>query len=331
MRFMFLLCYLAKQVLNDEMFTILVLMALFTTFMTTPTVMAIYKPSRAVSSKIRHRHIPRRLPPLSDMKEELRILACIHGPGNVPSLINFIESIRATSESQLKFYVTHLVELTDRSSSILMVQRNRKNGFPRINRFRRGPMHDQIASAFQAYGQVGQVTVHHLTAISALPTMHEDICHIAEAKKVAMVILPFHKQWRGEDEEAIENIGQGWREVNQRVLDSASCSVAVLVHRGFNIWSKRVAETGSTVAAKRVCILFTGGPDDRKVLELGSRMAEHPTIRLTVVRFTGDGSSNHCLPTSTSTLEIEKVISLTISDTNKESQQNHFNKFNCDE
>ncbi|KAL2554658.1 Cation/H(+) antiporter 20 [Forsythia ovata] len=33
-----------KKVLNDEMFTILVIMALFTTFMTTPTVMAIYKP-----------------------------------------------------------------------------------------------------------------------------------------------------------------------------------------------------------------------------------------------------------------------------------------------
>nr|VDD57274.1 unnamed protein product [Brassica oleracea] len=35
-----------KKVLNDETFAILVLMALFTTFITTPTVMAIYKPAR---------------------------------------------------------------------------------------------------------------------------------------------------------------------------------------------------------------------------------------------------------------------------------------------
>ncbi|MBA0572216.1 hypothetical protein Golob_002573, partial [Gossypium lobatum] len=35
-----------KQVLNDEVFAILVLMALVTTFITTPTVMAIYKPAR---------------------------------------------------------------------------------------------------------------------------------------------------------------------------------------------------------------------------------------------------------------------------------------------
>ena len=33
---------LAMQVLNDEMFTILVLMVLFTTFITTPIVLAIY-------------------------------------------------------------------------------------------------------------------------------------------------------------------------------------------------------------------------------------------------------------------------------------------------
>ncbi|MCH82253.1 cation/H(+) antiporter 20-like [Trifolium medium] len=124
-----------------------------------------------------------------------------------------------------------LTELTDSSSSILMVQRSRKPGFPFINRFQRGTMHD----AFHAFGQVdqvGQVTVHHLTSISSLSTIHEDICHIAEEKGVAMIILPFHKRWRGEDEDAIENIGQGWKEVNQRVLQSAPCSVAVLVNRG---------------------------------------------------------------------------------------------------
>ncbi|KAA8518879.1 hypothetical protein F0562_016346 [Nyssa sinensis] len=42
-----------KKVLNDEAFAILVLMALFTTFITTPTVMAIYKPVRRL-----HPHSP---------------------------------------------------------------------------------------------------------------------------------------------------------------------------------------------------------------------------------------------------------------------------------
>ncbi|KAK4272958.1 hypothetical protein QN277_021443 [Acacia crassicarpa] len=300
-----------KKVLDDEMFTILVLMALFTTFMTTPTVMAIYKPARAVASKISHsRKAPRQLAPLSDMQEDLRILACIHGPGNIPSLINLIESIRASAaaatRSQIKLYVMHLLELTDRSSSILMVQRNRKNGFPLINRFRRGPMHDQIASAFQAYGQVSQITVHHLTSNSALSTMHEDICHIAESKRIAFIILPFHMRWRGDDEDEIENLGQEWREVNQRVLQYAPCPVSVLVHRcGLG---RQPSEQVTPASTKRVCIVFTGGPDGRKVLELGSRMAEHPLVELSVMRFVGGSTSNHSLTATNSDTETDKQV-----------------------
>ncbi|KAK7284210.1 hypothetical protein RJT34_18952 [Clitoria ternatea] len=268
-----------KKVLNDEMFTILVLMALFTTFITTPMVLAIYKPSRIVNSTLPK---PRRL---TDLQEKIRILACIHGTSNIPSLINFIESIRATNKSRLKLYVMQLTELTDGSSSILMVQHSRKNGFPFITRFQRGAMQDQIATAFQAYGEVGKVTVHHLTSISLLSTMHEDICHVAEKKGVAMIILPFHKRWRGEDEEVTEDLGQGWRDVNQRVLQNAPCSVAVIVNRSIRRRYEQRAET-SVAAGKRVCIIFIGGPHDRKVLELGSRMAEHPTIKLVVLRLT---------------------------------------------
>ncbi|KAL3029244.1 hypothetical protein AAZX31_03G153100 [Glycine max] len=295
-----------KKVLNDEMFTILVLMALFTTFITTPIVLAIYKPSRIVNSGSQK---PSRL---TDLQEKLRILACIHGPGNIPSLINFVESIRATNMSRLKLYVMQLTELTDSSSSILMVQRSRKNGFPFINRMKSGPMHEQIATAFQAYGEVGKVTVHHLTSISLLSTMHEDICHVAEKKGVAMIILPFHKRWGGEDEEVTEDLGQGLREVNQRVLQNAACSVAVLVNRGVARRYEQEPET-SVAARKRVCIIFIGGPHDRKVLELGSRMAEHPAIRLLLVRFTsytevGDEGPKYNSPTSTTNWEKEKEL-----------------------
>ncbi|XVF08062.1 hypothetical protein REPUB_Repub06bG0193300 [Reevesia pubescens] len=264
-----------KKVLNDEMFAILVLMALFTTFLTTPAVMAIYKPLR---------RLERALPTAQNSEDELRVLACIHGPGNVPSLINLIESIYSTKKSSLKLHVMHLVELTDRSSSILMVQRARKNGFPFVNHLCRGRKHDQIAAAFAAYGQLGRVTIHYSTAISALSTMHEDICHVAKYKRVEMIVLPFHKQWRGEGEEAIENIGYCWREINQRVLKYAPCSVAVLIDRGFNCRSEQPAEPTTTMP-KRVGILFIGGPDDREALELGRRMAEHQLVQVTLVRF----------------------------------------------
>ncbi|KAI3447675.1 hypothetical protein Pfo_004340 [Paulownia fortunei] len=272
-----------KKVLNDEAFTILVLMALFTTFLTTPTVMAIYKPATCFSAGAR-----RRLQSISaGFSDELRVLACVNGPSNIPSLINLIESTRSTNKSsRLKLYIMHLIELTERSSSITMVQRFRKNGFPLINRLGCGAeLHDQVAIAFQAYSLLGRVSVRPATAISPLATMHEDICHVAEEKMVGMIVLPFHKQWRkinSEDEEEI--VGHGWRGVNQRVLIEAPCSVAVLVDRGYGSGALMTPGAAAT-ALQNVCVLFFGGPDDREALELGGRMAEHPAVKVAVIRF----------------------------------------------
>ncbi|XP_058740204.1 cation/H(+) antiporter 20-like [Vicia villosa] len=282
-----------KKVLNDEIFAILVLMALFTTFITTPLVMAIYKPARGIAAKTIRK--------LGDMsthskdknagEETLRVLACIHGETNIPAIINLIESTRSTKNSFLKVFIMHLVELTERSSSIIMLQRARKDGFPFFNRFSLGEWDNRLAGAFQGYSQLGRVIVRSTTAISSLSTMHEDVCHVAEEKRVAMIILPFHKHWRKEvdDEndseihEVLENVGHEWRGVNQRVLKNAPCSVGVLVDRGYGLGSKNLSSEGNV--NQRICILFFGGPDDREALELGKKMADHPAVEVTVVRF----------------------------------------------
>jgi len=279
--------------LNDEIFAIMVLMALFTTFITTPLVMAIYKPARGITTKTIRK--------LGDMSsnskdknavDELRILACIHGSTNIPSIINLIESIRSTKNSLLKLFMMQLVELTERSSSIIMVHRARKDGFPFFKRFNREEWHDRIVGAFhQASSHLGKVIVQSTTAISSLSTMHEDICHIADEKRVTLIILPFHKHWRMEvDDEnddqshaVSENAGNKWIGVNKRVLKNAPCSVGVLVDRGYGLGSKNLSLDGSI--AHRICIVFFGGPDDREALVLGKKMAEHPAVAVTVVRF----------------------------------------------
>ncbi|KAI3447674.1 hypothetical protein Pfo_004339 [Paulownia fortunei] len=277
-----------KKVLDDKMFTILVMMALFTTFVTTPIVMAIYKPERNLSSHGKH-NFKNHSSKAKVSDDELRILACIRGPGELPSLVSLIDSYRSTKASKSKVYVTRLVELSDRSSSIIMVQRTRKNGFPCIGHFCQGDFNEQVAAAFEAYHKRGQVKVQSATSISTLSVMHEDICHIAEKKRTAMIILPFHKQWKREDDQDIEiNLGQGWRGVNDKVLTNAPCSIAVLIDRGFGLGLGIRHEAGPSNrddTIKRVCIPFLGGPDSREALQLGGRMADHPGIRITVIQF----------------------------------------------
>uniref|UniRef100_A0A452XNM0 Cation/H+ exchanger domain-containing protein n=1 Tax=Aegilops tauschii subsp. strangulata TaxID=200361 RepID=A0A452XNM0_AEGTS len=298
-----------SQVLNEETFAILVLMALVTTFITTPTVMAIYKPARATGRRRLH---PRKLhgptsAPSSPSSAaggaaganamELRVLACIHGGHDVPALINLIETIRGHTQPRrlVKLYILRMVELTERTSSILMARAARRNGLPFLRPYRRGD--DQVDVAFGTYAQLGHVHVRPMTAVSALHTMHDDVAAVAEDKRVSLIVLPFHKRQHaghghghgGGDE--VENLGPEWRAVNRRILREAPCSVAVLVDRSFGGGE----QVSSEQVAHGVCVLFFGGPDDREALELAGRMAEHPGVQLTVVRFLDGkaGSEEH--------------------------------------
>ncbi|CAD6273232.1 unnamed protein product [Miscanthus lutarioriparius] len=252
-----------RKVLNEETFAILVLMALVTTFITTPTVMAIYKPARAAGRRrLHHRKLqgPDPSAPSSPSASagagaamELRVLACIHGGQDVPAVINLIETIRGHTQPRrlVKLYILRMVELTERTSSILMARAARQNGLPSA------------------------------TSMSALHTMHDDVAAVAEDKRVSLVVLPFHKRQTGHGGDDVENLGPEWRAVNRRILREAPCSVAVLVDRGFGGGE----QVSSEQVAHGVCVVFFGGPDDREALELAGRMAEHPGVQVTVVRF----------------------------------------------
>lgn len=263
------------QVLNDQTFAIMVLMAIFTTFITTPLVLAVYKPAkRASKSNYKYRTIERKEP-----NAQLRLFACFHSIRNIPTMINLIEASRGTEKRErLCVYAMHLMELTERSSAILMVHKARQNGLPFWNKGKQSDG-DQIVVAFDTFEQLSQVSIRPMTAISSLSSIHEDICASADSKRAAMIILPFHKHQRLDG--TLETTQTEFRWVNKRVLEHAPCSVGILVDRGLG---------GTThISARNVSsdikVFFFGGSDDREALAYGVRMAEHPGINLTVIHF----------------------------------------------
>lgn len=253
----------------------MILMAVFTTFITTPLVVAVYKPAkRARMADYKYRTIERKNP-----NSQLRILACFHSQRNVPSLLNLLESSRGTEKHQeLCVYALHLMELSERSSAILMVHKARRNGLPFWNKGHRSNS-GNIVVAFEAYRQLGRVSVRPMISISSISDMHEDICTTAEGKRAAIIILPFHKHQRLDG--SLETTRSDFRWVNRRVLERAPCSVGIFVDRGLG-GSSHVAASNVSYS---ITVLFFGGRDDREALAYGTRMAEHPGIRLTVIRF----------------------------------------------
>ncbi|XP_023529026.1 cation/H(+) antiporter 18-like [Cucurbita pepo subsp. pepo] len=268
-----------RKVLNDQTFAILVLMAIITTFITTPIVMAVYKPAKRKSkSEYINRTIER-----EDPNSELRILACFHSVTNIPSVLNLIEASRGAEGKEwvgrrVCVYAMHLMELTERSSAIFMVHRARKNQLPFWNKGGKADS-DQIVVAFEDFGQLSRVSIRPMTAISPLSSIHEDVCNSAERKRAAIIILPFHKHQRYDG--CLETTRGDFQWVNQKVLEQPPCSVGILVDRGFGGGSHISASNVSST----ITIFFFGGSDDREALAYGRRMAEHPGITLNVIRF----------------------------------------------
>ncbi|XP_077242105.1 cation/H(+) antiporter 15-like [Tasmannia lanceolata] len=261
-----------QQILDEESFALLVFTSLLMTAIITPVVTAVYRPAR--------RFIPykRRTIQRSKLDSELRILACIHSPRNVPTLINLIEASHPTKKSPIFLYVLHLVELTGRASAMLIVHNTQKPDRHTLNRAE--VQSDHIVNAFEQYQKkaVG-VYVQPLTAISPYSSMHEDICTLAEERRASLIIVPFHKEQTVDG--ALEATNPAFRSVNQNLLANAQCSVAILIDRGLG-GTTRVA---TSHVLHHVVVLFFGGPDDREALSYAWRMTEHDRVSLTVLRF----------------------------------------------
>ena len=263
---------ICSQVLGDEIFSIMVIVTLIMTAIISPIVALIYRP--------RKRLIPyrKRTVQSSRVDAELRVLVCIHAPRNVPTIVNLLEATHPNKSSPICAYVLHLFELTGRASAMLVVHASRQTGGPALNKTQAQTEH--IITAFQSLkDHVGYVSIQPLTAVSPYSTMHEDICNLAEEKRVSTIIIPFHKQQTVDGE--MQETNPALRMVNHNLLQSSPCSVGILVDRGLNGSSRLTASQ----ASHQVAVLFFGGPDDREALSYGWRMSRHPRVHLTVMHF----------------------------------------------
>lgn len=248
--------------------------------MTTPLVLAVYKPGKSLT-KADYKN--RTVEETNRSNKPLCLMFCFQSIMNIPTIVNLIEASRGINRKEnLSVYAMHLMELSERSSAILMAHKVRRNGLPFWNKDKsenNSSSSDMVVVAFEAFRRLSRVSVRPMTAISPMATIHEDICQSAERKKTAMVILPFHKHVRLD--RTWETTRNDYRWINKKVMEESPCSVAILVDRGLG-GTTRVASSDFSLT---ITVLFFGGNDDREALAFAVRMAEHPGISLTVVRF----------------------------------------------
>ncbi|KAI5067490.1 hypothetical protein GOP47_0018018 [Adiantum capillus-veneris] len=278
-------------VFDDQTFAVLVLMCLLLMFFTTPAVKALYKPARA---PVPYTH--RKLEGVK--KDQLRILACVHGTRSIPAILNLVEACKGASKKKpLKLFAVHMVELTERTSSMLTLSRSRKLDGKKHSGSVNG---DNILVAFEAYGRIAKVPVRLLSIVSELDNMHYDVWNSAAEKRATIIIVPYSSHQK--EDGTIEYVNPEFRAVNQRVMQNAPCSVGVLVDRG--LWGEE--QLMETTIPHKVAVLFFGGADDREALAFGLRLAEHPNVTLWVLRLVlnPEGSSGQL---SHSAINIDEI------------------------
>nr|CAD1827202.1 unnamed protein product [Ananas comosus var. bracteatus] len=199
---------------------------------------------------------------------ELRMLACFSDERSVPPLLHLLECSSPPDypSAALCVYALHLVELQGRAVSSLVAHRNKK-GF--IN----PAQMDRVHNNFITFEQVkkGATAVQPFTSIAPYKTMHQDVCSLALEKSVALVVVPSPA-----------------RTPPPTVTPTAPCAASsrsVLGGRPDPPQCHENRDAGPGQWQHHVCVLFWGGPDDREALSVAARMARHPAVRLTVMRF----------------------------------------------
>ncbi|KAL5102288.1 hypothetical protein RYX36_006615 [Vicia faba] len=239
------------------------------TGVTTPFVKFLYDPSKRYLSLNRRRTIEQ-----STQDIELRLMACIHNPETTPSIINLLEISNPSLENPICFYVLHLIQLRGRSTPVFIDHQSTSKKNPSQNNYSQ-----HIINAFRSYEQQksNNLVVKLYTSISPYETMHDEICMQVAEKRVCMLIVPFHVQWKSN---GITESTHPIRALNRQLLRTAPCSVGILIERG----TLNISHPLTNVAFYSVGIVFIEGNDDREALAYAMRMANNPVVRVTLVR-----------------------------------------------
>ncbi|KAL5709818.1 hypothetical protein ACHQM5_020459 [Ranunculus cassubicifolius] len=261
--------WLEDKILSRKVFTLLIISLLLITVTVSRLVRTFYNPAR--------RYMPHKRRTIQHAKNtpELGILTCVHSQDNVPALIQLLDISNPKKEQPLHVCALHLIELVGRASSLLIAHKH--NGKQTSKPQRSEP----VIKAFRYYqeSRPGLVWVDVFTSISPSATMHDDVCSLALDKRSVLIILPFHKQWVAEG--ASVEASTAICNLNCNVLENAPCSVGILI-------SHRYLTSSQTLLPRkqiyRIAVVFLGGADDREALSYARRMAEHPTVRFTMIR-----------------------------------------------
>lgn len=189
-------------VISPKLFTMMVLMALFTTFITTPLLQLVYPPEELARTLMEE---SRALPPVR-APEGFGVLICVAQGSSGPGLATVAGALLGEPRGGDRVYGLQLLRPIERTSSLIDAAPPEEA--------------NALAPLLERSQQLG-LGVRPLSFVSGEPG--RDICSVAEVKAVDLVLLGWHKPLLSQ-----ALLGGPVHEV----IEGAPTDVAVLINRG---------------------------------------------------------------------------------------------------
>ncbi|MBX7077637.1 MAG: cation:proton antiporter [Nannocystaceae bacterium] len=228
-------------VISPTLFTMMVIMALVTTFVTSPLLQRIY-PAEQLAKDLIGAGDSLRVPTPT---RRFATLVCVANERSGPGLVTIGEALRGPDRAE-PTYALHLMSPTDRAS--FFVGQAPEEVSARI-----------LAPALER-ARALSVAIKPISFVSSDPAA--DICGVAGAKGIDLMLLGWHKPLLG------QSLLGG---IVHDVLDAAPCDVGVFIDRGL-------------VHVRRVLVPFVGGQHDDAALAVAQRLLVAGAADITVLQ-----------------------------------------------
>jgi Kef-type K+ transport system membrane component KefB/nucleotide-binding universal stress UspA family protein len=230
-------------VISPRLFTMLVIMALFTTFVTTPLLQLVY-PIEQLKRELIRQETP--LAPVEPAPAPggMSLLVCIADDRSGPPMVDLAAGLVGRNGRHSELYALHLRRPPERTSSYLETSDE--------------PAPSPTRVAARRAEEVG-LKLRAMSFVSTDPA--RDICDVADVKAIDLVMLGWHRPLLG-----AAHLGG----VVHEVLEDSGSNVAVLVNRG-----------GGPIA--RILVPFADSVHDRFALELARRLHLNAGAAVTVL------------------------------------------------
>ncbi|KAJ1548898.1 K(+)/H(+) antiporter [Cladochytrium tenue] len=174
---------LQSGLINDQAFAIMVLLAIFTTLVTTPAISVIY-PERFYAPMLAAKQSDDTQSPLEDHR---RLLLCLPNTSSLTTMMNLVHFVSGASTRKtpsnspwISLHAVRLRSLTDRMSALIMAASSEVHA-----------MADPSMTAFQMFGRIRGFMIHPHLVISEARNYAKEIARVAYESQSDIIVIPW--------------------------------------------------------------------------------------------------------------------------------------------